>query len=398
MSKTIHTLIFLTVLSFSGQAQYISKFTWDSNPVTQAVAGPNATSVGISSTSAAGGVGGTNGLNAGTGSHDIDLVIPGATFMVSGLDISIDFKRKENGASFFTLGSFDVGINTGAPYAKFLLSKGGGVDTLVSLNNILTIPSDNAFHTLHYVYNNVTGIFTASIDGVVQTTYNGIAGRPLSWTGATNVTVGSGMDGSNANVPVLDNFIVQTPPVVLPLELLSFDVIAAGNENTLRWTTTHENDLRDFAVERSSDGLNYTAIGVLTAAEGYAATNEYGFTDNNPAATGFYRLKMTDLDGAFSYSPVRKVNGAATATVSVSCYPNPAIDYVNIRTNSPVAAVYAYTVTTLDGKMIRSGVIEASGSGQQTSLNLTAAAKGMLILRVQDTRSNTTETFKILKK
>jgi len=397
MSKTIHTLIFLTVLSFSGKAQYISQFTWDSNPVTQAVAGPNATSVGISSTSAAGGVGGTNGLNAGTGSHDIDLVIPGATFMVSGLDISIDFKRKENGASFFTLGSFDVGINTGAPYAKFLLSKGGGVDTLVSLNNILTIPSDNAFHTLHYVYNNVTGVFTASVDGVVQTTYNGIPGRPLSWTGATNVTVGSGMDGSNANVPVLDNFIVQTPPVVLPLELLSFDVIATGNENNLRWTTTHEIHLRDFAVERSSDGLSYATIGTITAIQGYTATNDYNFTDNNPAITCFYRLRMTDLDGTFSYSSVKKVNGAATA-VSIDCYPNPTIDYVNVRISNTTVATYAYTVATLDGKVMRSGIIAVSGAGQQTSLNLTAAAKGILILRVQDTRSNTMETFKILKK
>jgi hypothetical protein len=40
--------------------------------------------------------------------------------------------RKENGASFFTLGGMDIGINTGAIYAKFVLNN-GGTDEPISL-------------------------------------------------------------------------------------------------------------------------------------------------------------------------------------------------------------------------------------------------------------------------
>jgi hypothetical protein len=389
MSKTIYALTLLLLPAFT-RAQTLSQFTWDSNPVTQALVGPNATSVSPAASSTTGGVGGTNGLNAGNPSQDIDLVVPGAVFKVDGLDISMDFRRKENGASFFTIGSLDFGINTGAPYAKFLLKK-GAADTLVSLNNILNIPSDNAFHRIRYIYNNVTGVFTASVDGTVQTTYNGTPGRVLSWTGATNATIGSGMDGSGSNVAVLDNFLAKVPDVILPLELLSFEAVAAGKASKLTWTTTREVDVRDFIVERSDDGTSYDSIGNVTAQQGYSDNNNYSFIDNNPTATSFYRLRMTDLDGAFSYSPVRKLSSGATA-ISVSCYPNPVVNYVNVRiSNSEVA--YHYSVVTLDGKVMQTGII----NGQQASINLTGAPHGLIFVRVENEASNDAETFKILK-
>jgi hypothetical protein len=186
MRKTQYPIVLFTCLSIGVKAQVISEFTWDS-------------------------------LNPGTGSHDIDLVVPGATFELPGPVVAVDFKKEENGASFFTLGSLDFGISTGAIYAKFLLSK-SGVDTMITFNNTVTVPGDGAFHRYPFVYNNTTGIFTASVDGTVGFTYAGTAGWPLSWTGATNVIIASLKDGSGSNVAELDSQVVQVPPVALPLQ------------------------------------------------------------------------------------------------------------------------------------------------------------------------------------
>ena len=41
MRKTILTLFTLSSIAFSGHAQLISSFNWDSNPLTQATFGPN---------------------------------------------------------------------------------------------------------------------------------------------------------------------------------------------------------------------------------------------------------------------------------------------------------------------------------------------------------------------
>jgi hypothetical protein len=203
------------------------------------------------------------------------------------------------------------------------------------------------------------------------------------------------MDGSGATIAVLDNFIAQVPPVILPLQLLSFDARSAGSTNDLTWTTTQEVNVSNFIVERSSDGVQFQSIGNRAAQQGYSGNNDYSFTDSLPAPTSFYRLKMTDLDGTFSYSPVREVNSAVA--VSISCYPNPVVNSVNIRIDDPKPAVYRYSVVTTDGRILQAGVIEAGGAGQQISLNLTTAPRGILILRVQDADNSTAGTFKLFK-
>jgi hypothetical protein len=394
MRKNLYSIILFTCLSIGVKAQIISEFTWDSNPVTQAAIGPNGTSVSAFATSSAGGTLGTNGLNPGTGSHDIDLVVPGATFELPGLDVAVDFKKEENGASFFTLGSLDFGITTGAIYGKFLLSK-SGVDTMLTFNNMLAVPNDGAFHRYRFIYNNTDGVFTGSVDGTVQFTYLGVAGRPLSWTGATTATIGSLMDGSGNNVAELDSLVIQVPPAVLPLTLLSFDAHSAGPMNDLDWTTTREVNVSEFVVERSSDGVQYQAIGNRPAQETNSGNNDYSFTDSLPAPTSFYRLRMIDMDGSYSYSPIKEVNHAAA--ISISCYPNPVIDLVNIRIDDPNISSYRYSVITVDGRTLRTGMIEGGGAGQQTSINLASAPKGILIMRVQGADNGTTAVFKLFR-
>ena len=194
----------------------------------------------------------------------------------------------------------------------------------------------------------------------------------------------------------LDNLIIQTPPILLPLELLSFDAHTTGGSNTLDWTTSQEDNTHEFIIQRSEDGISYQVIGTVAALGSLAGNNDHQFTDKLPAATSYYRLKMTDLDGAFTYSAVKKLSSAAA--VSISCYPNPVIDFVNVRFNGTKSDTYQYTATTSDGKTIQSGRIEIDGSGQQLNLNLAAAPGGLVIIRVEDTGARNTATFKIIKK
>jgi hypothetical protein len=200
------------------------------------------------------------------------------------------------------------------------------------------------------------------------------------------------MDGTGSNVSILDNLIIKNPIgySTLPVELLSFTAVAAGKVNQLRWKTTHEIEVSSFNVERSADGTNYINIGAVAAQQGYTATNDYSFTDNDPAATSYYRIRMTDLDGSYSYSPVKKVSGAASA-VAISCYPNPVMNTVNVKVSD--GAAYRYSVIGVDGKIMQSGAI----TGGQASLNVAAAPKGLLILRVESVVGADVETFKLIK-
>lgn len=381
MTKTIYIQALLLLMAFSGQAQVVSQFTWDNSPVTNAVVGPNATGYSGFATSVSGGVGGTNGLAAN--GHDIDMTMAGSTFnSMPGVDISIDFVRRENGASFFTLGNFDFGIATGAIYVKFTVNIGGTI-TPMNSNAGFVAPNDGAFHTYRFVYNNVTGIGTLSLDGVPKATYTIAAGSPLVWGGG-NATIGSAMDGSGSTLPEIDNLIIQNPPIILALNLESFDAVAAGSSNQLSWTMAGGADVPEFVVERSVDGVKYSEIGVVVALEGNTV---YSFADASPAAASFYRIKMVSADGGSSYSAVKKVGGSGA--VAVSCWPNPVVNFVNVKVSG--TGTVGYTLFTLDGKVMQSGTIV----GGQASLDVSCAPKGMMIVRVESGQS--IETYKIAK-
>lgn len=402
MKKIVTLLAGLSLLSFTQAQVVLSQFTWNNaslSPMTAAV-GYSGISISSSATISTGGVDGTNGLNPGTPTHDIDLVLTGSYYQVNALDISVDFKRKETQASFFTMGKFDFGMNNGVLYLTMALdtTSSAGYKT-VSNTNIYSIASDNNFHTYRFVYNNTTGVATVSVDGTVQYTYNGTANTSMYWTGAGNATVGNLMDGTGSNVTVLDNVVIKnnTSVVTLPVKLLSFDAAAAGNDAKLSWTTTQESDEKNFEIQRSTDGSNYETIGTVAATNTYSGTTAYSYTDIQPVnGKNFYRLKMVDIDGNFDYSDVKTLDFGTTAAVSIQCFPNPTVNYINVRQENGESAVYSYSLFTIDGKRMQAGEFNLDNGGQ-AQLNLSTAPKGILLLQLQNEQDHSTTTVKIIK-
>jgi hypothetical protein len=251
----------ISFFSIAAHGQVISKFTWDSNPVTQAAVGPNAISVSSSATSSAGGVNGTNGLNPGTPTQNVNLTLTGSPYFdIPAIDITVSFRREENQASFYTRGSnFDFGMNGGNLYVNFTLNKGSGASTtVISSGSVYSMPDDHTFHVYRFRYDNSTGLANLWADNTVVYTYNGKAGYTLNWTNAGNVVIGTNMDATGNNVAILDNMIIQNPALggtsSLPLTLLSFTADAKANNAVLNWSTTQELNTAAFVVERSVDG------------------------------------------------------------------------------------------------------------------------------------------------
>jgi hypothetical protein len=390
MRKTILTTVVLTGMAFSAKSQIISEFNWNSNPLTQAAVGPNATSVSASATSSTGGVGGTNGLNAGTSSANINLAIPGTLFTLPGIDVSIDFQKEENAASFFELGNLDFGISGGLIYANLPLSTGQ-----VNTNSVETVPA-TGWHTYRFVFNNNNGVFTASRDGTVYYTAT-YPGATLTYTGSPNVVVGANMDGSNSNVSELDNLIVQVPPAVLALTLTSFDALNTGSTNQLNWSTAQDAHLRNYTIERSANGVTFAAIDSVMP-QAVDGMHTYSYVDNNPLPTSYYRLQMTDIDGTATYSPVKRISLAVSAAsaISVTCYPNPVVDYASLHFDQALSGNYRYSVYTADGRLFQTGAFTISGAGQQAGINLSSAPRGILFIRL-DSDVATATTIEVLK-
>lgn len=139
----------------------------------------------------------------------------------------------------------------------------------------------------------------------------------------------------------------------LSLDLLEFG-IAQQNESAvlLNWETTKEYDVKAFEIEYSNNGALWSKVGVVKANGNYGFNN-YRFTHYD-AKTGsnLYRLKMLDMDGRFTYSPVKSIvikNNLREGNV----YPNPFSTILNLE-YSNTGSVKNTTVQVMDiaGKIL----------------------------------------------
>ncbi|MGC4101225.1 choice-of-anchor tandem repeat GloVer-containing protein [Ferruginibacter sp.] len=115
----------------------------------------------------------------------------------------------------------------------------------------------------------------------------------------------------------------------LPLNLISFDGIKQDQTVKLNWVTENEINTQNFEVEKSSNASSFTKIATV-AAKGNSIQTSYTATDNQPfAGINYYRLKLLDKNGQFSYSNIVKID--FSKKYSITILPNPAKDYITIN-------------------------------------------------------------------
>lgn len=181
---------------------------------------------------------------------------------------------------------------------------------------------------------------------------------------------------------------------VLPLELITLDAQPKGNLNIINWTTANEVNIKEFAIESSSDNRIWRTIG-NKAATGGSKTTTYTYNDETPSVLNYYRIKSIEFSGKEQTSKVVAVkrNGSKFALVSVSPIPTTegvTIDFT-IAKNSRLTA----TITDIVGKVVKTQSIEAIEGNNSMRLDLSNMTKGIYILSLND--GETTATQRIIK-
>jgi hypothetical protein len=161
----------------------------------------------------------------------------------------------------------------------------------------------------------------------------------------------------------------------LPMQMGSFTVTKITNTALLQWSTYSESNTARFIIERSTDGINYMAIGSVPASGNSNTIKQYRFTDEHPATgLNYYRVKQTDIDGKFSHSPIRKIIVDDNFTITLK--PNPVtqgVVFINSTANCKRLELREAT-----GRLIKTVPV----SGMQTQLPVHDVAKGMYFITV----------------
>lgn len=197
------------------------------------------------------------------------------------------------------------------------------------------------------------------------------------------VAVSSMTPRNSASTKITCNGLFPTPVV-----LSSFSVDKSGNGVKLNWSTSQEQNSKEFQVERSTDQTNWTIVATVAAAGNKNSVSNYSATDNAPASgVNYYRLKMVDLDNSFATSAVKSVVFGSSFAVSVS--PNPASTFINVSLTGTQKSA-RIVLTDINGKM----VFDQHTTSPKVQINTSSFAKGMYILKViNGTEVNTTKVM-----
>jgi len=187
-------------------------------------------------------------------------------------------------------------------------------------------------------------------------------------------------------------------PIPLPLTLDIFSGQRQDNSVLLSWTTLLEQNTAWFEIQRSTDATNYQPVGKLRAAGNSELPLHYAFIDNlpaPPAAQYFYRLKMADLDGRFTYSPIISI-GLPAGAFDLTAYPNPLVSTTTLTASSNTPADGLLTVTDIQGRKILSRSVHLQKGTNKLPLSFFGAfGKGIYQLRLATHEK--TGTIRLLK-
>lgn len=229
---------------------------------------------------------------------------------------------------------------------------------VTSQSGSVTFPTTGVWQVYHHnVVTNVSAGFTfpGSVNGNLT---------------STQLTVNTATQ--NFNLPPGAFMVFIDRPAVLPINLLSFTAQRAADHVNLVWRTNQERNTAGFDVERSLDGMTYEVIGKQPSNNNPGLTvNMYRYEDRDAVAIKattkiFYRIRMNDQNGDYTYSHVQVVNPANTGLGKSQVYPNPISNNSSLLVDFPKSGVYQVRVVNASGQAVGTLVNGYREKGVQT--------------------------------
>jgi hypothetical protein len=175
----------------------------------------------------------------------------------------------------------------------------------------------------------------------------------------------------------------------LPVDLINFKLRNDGNDIHLNWTATNEVNLQSYILQKSIDGVNFSALAHIPA-KNNGLLNNYQYTDHLTVTEStklYYRLAIVDIDQTTRFSNILQTNTNTNSNLAL--YPNP--------TNNGVIHITGLETGDIINIMDPLGRLLQRLSTNETKqqINLNSFNGGIYIISVLHT-NGTTEYFKAL--
>jgi hypothetical protein len=168
------------------------------------------------------------------------------------------------------------------------------------------------------------------------------------------------------------------PNTPLPIVLNYLRGVKQGSKNNLSWQVTCTSTPKaTLTLERSSDATSFTAIYTIVA-DAVRCYQPFDYQDANPAGgRNFYRLKMTDESGKFTYSNIIVLLNDTKGFEVLSIAPNP-VTTGRFKLNVTSAENTTMNVVIMDmqGRVIQQQTVSMIAGYNSLDMNVINLAAG----------------------
>lgn len=236
---------------------------------------------------------------------------------------------------------------------------------------------------------------------------------PTNVTGSLNDPANSDMDIVTLKTPVISLGLGTYNPNVdagfIPQFALSARILKAtlvtlnseANEATVNWYTEDESSTKEFTIERSLDGVNFSKVGTTPSKGNTVNKSNYSFKDNIAGLDNiqnfYYRVRLIDLNGKQIVSNIISANRNGNTDI-ISVYPIPFANELSITYMTEENTILEITLSDVSGRKVVSLTKEVvQGKNVIDLVNLEKLASSSYQLTVKDLTTGKIYTNKVVK-
>jgi hypothetical protein len=216
----------------------------------------------------------------------------------------------------------------------------------------------------------------------------------------TGITYGLGSVESylynlGGSFKVINQEVLNIVNTALPSTIAQFTATPKNNNVLLNWSTINEVNVAKYSIEKSFNGNEFSFLSSNIALN--LPVSKYEFVDYAvPNKAIYYRLKIVDNDGKFSYSKTLLVKPNSNQLLQVTASPNPFKSELKITIQSEKVTDAFIQLKDLSGKTIYSQQkVLKQGTNNVIWNHLAELQQGVYLLTLIS--NNEVQTIKIVK-
>lgn len=268
---------------------------------------------------------------------------------------------------------------------------GPGVFNLTASSNDVYVAKLDADGNFGWAFKFSTGFSNTGLSIFVRS--NGNIYTTGSFQGSGDFDPGPGstaLNSANGNT-----YIVNLGSGLLPLTLLEFSGKETVAGNLLHWKTAQEINTKDFEIEWSIDGQQFEKIATQQSTGSSSTITQYNYLHTTRInGDNYYRLKMQDINGQFTYSNTIKIDTKVTVA-DISVFPNPVADVLHLNIQALKAENILFRLLSADGKIIASRYFKIIKGSNLLNWNLRSIPAGTYFITAAN---NQFKTLPVIKK